>query len=381
MLLVNTFAENIKAHLAEKENTEIVNCNNPQTIVETNICADPNLSQKNFEINNLIAKELKHNSEIIRAFIPYARHRLRKIKNMYDLNKQLQQFKSWLEGNKPDRQPLCQLPSITPDCEVYAYSSNRTDEISRDLFTSDRATTYKAKVKINRPGKCVVLFLSNYNPFIWDIYTTKQTDLRAVVIGSFMPSVIRGIASDVLVKYRYGNKSSPKDDRCLRTYVETDSITNAIHELNLNISEPQLLQTPTIGEALADDRYEYNSQMIYGEFVTPDIIPGQQGLQFLIKNDKIRLANNQDIQKIKQVGFEYINGIYPVSIASNHTLNLKSQNAYIMLNNFAKLPGNLAGNNSIQLFIPRGLTPPENNYGHSNLYRINATLDEVKTWK
>lgn len=381
VLLVNTFAENIKAYLQEKGNTKIVNCEIPQTIVETIICSDPALSKKNSELNNLIAKELKHDSEIIRAFIPYARHRLRKIKNMYDLNKQLQQFKSWLEGNKPNTKPMCQLSNITPDCEVYAYSSNKTEEISKDLFTSDRATTYKAKVKINRPGKCVVLFLSNYNPFIWDIYTSPQTDLRAVVIGSFMPSVIRGIKSDVLVKYRYANKSTPPDDRCLRTYVGTDSIINEINELHLNINQPQLLQTPIIGAPLADKMYEYNSQMTYGEFITPDIIPGQRGLQFLIKNGKIRYADNQDIQKIRQAGFEYISGIYPANMAANHILNLKIQNAYIMLNNFAKLPGDLAGNNSIQLFIPQGLTPPENNYGHSNLYRINATLDEVKTWK
>ena len=161
----------------------------------------------------------------------------------------------------------------------------------------------------------------------------------------------------------------------------TDSIINEINELHLNINQPQLLQTPIIGEPLADEMYEYNSQMTYGEFITPDIIPGLQGLQFLIKNGKIRSADNQDIQKIRQAGFEYISGIYPANMAANHILNLKIQNAYIMLNNFAKLPGDLTGNNSILLFIPQGLTPPENNYGHSNLYRINATLDEVKTWK
>ena len=92
------------------------------------------------------------------------------------------------------------MKNIGDDCEVYAYSSYNGSKKENDLFISDQSLTYSADVKVNRPGKCVVLLLSAYHPVIWNIYTTPQTDLRAVLAGGHYEQMIRGMKAEVQTK-------------------------------------------------------------------------------------------------------------------------------------------------------------------------------------
>lgn len=74
------------------------------------------------------------------------------------------------------RQPACTLPRIDDECEVYVYNTPPQAKKSMAPLLSEKLYTYREKVRINRPDKCVYLFLASGYPQVWDILTTEGTD-------------------------------------------------------------------------------------------------------------------------------------------------------------------------------------------------------------
>lgn len=62
-----------------------------------------------------------------------------------------------------------------------------------DFYIDEKAETGIASVRVNRSGKCTVLFLSTYEPTVWNIYTTPETRLAAVVVPGYKKQMLRGM--------------------------------------------------------------------------------------------------------------------------------------------------------------------------------------------
>lgn len=358
-----------------------VDCNLPQSIQEKVICQDDNLREVNNQIKKLLAEKTQDAPEMIKYYQLFGNIKLKSCTTNECLTQSSNEFKNWLEKEEYKKlkdtadASRCQLQNLTPDCEIYAYSQYNGEEKIEDIFISDEEESYLTKVKINRPGKCVILFLSSYDATIWDIYATPQTKLEAINVGSHCPQMLRGMSDNVQTKNRQST-SKDKNDICLDYYYDTDKMVEAIENLNLNLKNIVLLDKPIIGDVVADAQYYHNPQIFDGQYVMPDIKPGDGGLKQLIEQGKIRKGNAADIQKIKSIGFEFLSGTHPVESAKEYAFSFGRRNMYIMLSNFDKLPKGLAGSDSIILFVPKDLTPPDSNEGHSNFYRFNASLAE-----
>ena len=239
--------------------------------------------------------------------------------------------------------------------------------------------TYSADVKVNRPGKCVVLLLSAYHPVIWNIYTTPQTDLRAVLAGGHYEQMIRGMKAEVQTKNRHGNRMNDSNDRCLNYYYGNDEIAAAAEELNIGLKNVQVLSQPAVGEEAELSAYEYSPQIVDGEFLSLDVLPERAGLEQLIGEGKIRKVGKEDAAAIKASGYSFIDGVSPQEYRD--PFRYGGMRVYLMLRQFAKMPAGLAGSDRVILMIPEDLKMPDNNGGHSDYYGVRGSADQWRTHK
>lgn len=364
----------------------LVDCNKNLNVLESYICGDTDLRKNNLELNQLLANQPEESKAVIDAFVDFWRLRLLECSSRNCLMSMYQERKKWLKDDEaskllPQNIPSrCQLGELPASCEFYAYSVGEDSSYSPmpDVYLNDKHETYNQKFYINNPEKCVVLFLSGHDPVVWDIYTTQNTNLKAVVVGGYYEQMLRGMDGKVITKNRNGNFNQSGNDVCLPIDYDANEIVNAVKDLYLGDFEIKLLKDNYIGDKLPDDAYTYNPEIINGNFITPELFPGEKGLKQLFEQSKIRQGNVADIEKIKSIGFEFLSGSHPVKYAKKSAFSFGARNMYIMLSNFEKLPKDLGGSNSINLFIPKDLTPPDTNGGHNNFYRINASLAEFE---
>ena len=120
------------------------------------------------------------------------------------------------------RQPACTLPQIADECEVYVYNTPPQAKKSMAPLLSEKLYTYREKVRINRPDKCVYLFLASGYPQVWDILTTEGTDLRGIYVGGDLPQLVRGYPEGTEVRVHYRGELLKGAENCLRSSVDLD---------------------------------------------------------------------------------------------------------------------------------------------------------------
>ena len=378
---VGMFSRSFLMLPAEREDLpEPADCNRPEGIVQKVLCTDVSLRQKNLRLRELLEQRRDEMPEMINAYQVYTLFHLNDCRTGACAEKVLDDAVSWLENRKyleqteTARPSLCRLKDIKPDCEVYAYSAYQTGNEMKGVYISEENETFNAKVKINQPGKCVILFLSAYEPVVWDIYATPATDLQAVVAGGHEEQMLRGMNPKVQTKVRDGNHRAAGDDVCLGSYYGKDEIVEAVRNLNLGVKNVRLLDKPVIGEEVDDKFYEYNPQVIDGEFVMPEIAPANTGLEQLTKEGKLRKAGKDDIAKIKAAGYSFLTG---VSLKGDRNpFEYGALRMYVLLKEVVRLPRGLAGSDGIVLMVPKDMRVPDNNDGHNDFYRVDLPASE-----
>lgn len=387
MKLIQTFANmarkpdmfsNAYMMLPLKEKPKFADCNYPQTLSEKVICVDDELRAKNQEIKKAAAAV--ENNEIVDIFTAYTVYRLQGCSDRNCLLNVYKYAESWFKKREysdeyKEKEPVrCQLKNIDDTCEVYAYSSNGGQRKEKQLFISERNATYSANVKVNRPHKCVVLLLSSYVPVIWNIYTTPNTDLRAVLVGGYYEQMIRGMKAGVQTKNRHGGSMNDSMDRCLNYHFAKDEIADAVEELSIGLKNVRVLDKPVIGEEKDLSAYEYDPQIVDGEFLVPEIPPEDIGLELLVKEGKIRKVSRNDIARIKAAGYSFLTGTSPKGYRNPFVYDVRR--TYILLREFEKLPAGLAGGKRIMLMVPKNMRVPDNNDGHNDFYRVDLPASE-----
>lgn len=388
--LIQTFANmarkpdmfsNAYMMLPLKEKPQFADCNHPQAPNEKVICADDELRTKNQEVKEAVATVTDNEDRrIVDIFTAYAAYRLRGCENRNCLLNIYKYAESWLKKREysdeyKEKEPVrCQLKNIDDNCEVYAYSSNGEPHKEKELFICEQNVTYSANVKVNRPHKCVVLLLSSYTPVIWNIYTTPNTDLRAVLVGGYYEQMVRGMKAGVQTKNRHGRSMDDSMDRCLNYYFAKDEIADAVEELNIGLKNVRVLDKPVIGEEMDLSAYEYDPQIVDGKFLVPDVPPEDIGLELLIKEGKIRKVSRNDIARIKAAGYSFLSGVS--SKENRNPFMYDVRRTYVLLREFEKLPAGLAGGSRIMLMVPKDMRVPDNNGGHNDFYGVDLPASE-----
>lgn len=361
-------------------NAALSDCNHPRLILQKVICSDDGLREQNNRLKEKLNLPEIRDNEWVKLYRVYFESRLIGCENEQCLCEQYNRFATWLDEKQylAEKEEIsktkCQLNNITDDCEIYAYSNYNGARKINGVYISKKAETYGTPVRVNRPGKCVVLLLSAYEPTIWDIYTVPGTDLRAIAVGGYYQQMLRGMAASVQTKRRM-NYQGPEEDRCIDSYYDEREMPEVAAELNLGNGKVHWLKNPVIGEILSLDKYDYKPKIIDGDFLQLALAPGADGLNQLVKEGKLRPLSAGDLQKIRKMKPSVISGTMPNKFRDDIMPGLSN---FLLLQSFAELPEGLAGANSVNVFVPEGLMSPDASSGHSNVYQLPVGAEEIK---
>ena len=86
--------------------------------------------------------------------------------------------------------------------ELHVISINRGFKIN-----GDRSNLGRASIKVDRPGKKVVLFLNTYSPVLWQINTTEGTEIEKIILSGNQKQKLAEINNNILVENAYYGSS------------------------------------------------------------------------------------------------------------------------------------------------------------------------------
>lgn len=177
------------------------------------------------------------------------------------------------------RQPACTLPQIADECEVYVYNTPPQAKKSMAPLLSEKLYTYREKVRINRPDKCVYLFLASGYPQVWDILTTEGTDLRGIYVGGDLPQLVRGYPEGTEVRVHYRGELLKGAENCLRSSVDLDKRqeNNFLDRLKIAPERRIYVSDGKIGDNAPLDTYRYRAENAAGATAAAVLPPREDG--------------------------------------------------------------------------------------------------------
>lgn len=378
----------------------VLDCNS-QNIKNTNdiyVCMKPELRLLNQQLNKL--SEIKPNSQngdaqILDSWL-YRRQEERNLCHneqclLDNYNKALADLRKYQNGE------TCRKVTIPPECEIYYYNKDNPRTLS-EIQLSDQQNTYKDKITINLPGKCVYLFVSAYYPAVWDIVASKDTRLGAIIASGDQPQMVIGYPEKTIIINHNQNELLQNSKSCFNMYYrEKDVILKKFADLGIAPERVNFVNENQIGNNTEISNYLYNPEQKNGEEVKVELYPEEKGWQQLLMAGKVRKVNAQDIKKIKQVGLINLDNSEFMWDRTKYTPLFEYENSllrdgYIVLNEFERIPNERGGSRNI-LFFPEDIKTPENldaipsfagldkvQMGTNMIFMIKTSAEEVRKW-
>lgn len=370
---------------------EPVNCNDKVlSRVEHKICDNEELKLLDERFNKFyqMIKFTKDGQEFDKANPEWQLERSRCftetcIKNLYNtlIGKTMEVL---LEQNPrfKQMQEECSALAIPPECEVYAYDANYAGgglNIDFAEFAIDENyETHVKSIKVNRPNKCVVLALSSFEPTLWKIYYTPQTQIYGVILAyDDENQMLQGVPVGTKV-WR---------NECLKKSVAEAYMSGLA---NNNVIE---LKNAFIGEELPNTSYMHQARNIDVNVKIQQELPNHEAVKALVKAGVLRPIDQKDVGFLIDRGYSPINAWLPVNLSDwkrMYEFRCSDErgryisyecNHYILEKPLAKLPRGLDGVYGIIVFVPDGMTPPEKSSTTSTIMRMHSSLKELNEFR
>lgn len=267
-----------------------------------------------------------------------------------------------------------QLPS---DYVVYAAGAYSGKKIAYQIDQSGHEGT-QIDVLVHSPGKPVALMLGAYEPTIWNISWSQNTNIVAVLASGYHRQAVAGLGSDVpLLITSYDNRSP-----CGYFYLSSDNLgslnpfARRIFGRSVEAAFPATDGRVEIGDPITSGVRLISSREVLPESFYDKSAPlaGPAGLEDAVNKGILRQATAADISEwdaslarnaVKQ-------DIPPLSGQVVQTpRKVRPFNAYVVLKPF-KIPSGLYGAHAATFLVPKGVPTPEGNLGHSALYDLNT---------
>jgi len=266
----------------------------------------------------------------------------------------------------------CMYPelSIPSDLVIYgteSYSGRKTN------FQIDQSghTATQFDITVNRPYKPVALMLSSYEPSIWNIKWTAETNIVAIWASGNHKQVISGVPSHVPTFTRYSGKTP-----CIKgsTYPKEYQLQMLSQQL-FNKPIDQFVQGNNTGNVLLGSRTSPSTRLLTNMNKPPKSfrdktapLAGKAGLKEAKSKGLIRYATAHDKQLWDQAVSLKNNRKSPSGL---HTIGRNY--GYVVLKEFT-YPAGLYGAHMSLFYIPKGVPTPSGNPGHSVVYNFNTLV-------
>jgi hypothetical protein len=270
--------------------------------------------------------------------------------------------------------------SIPPGLRVYAAGNYSGRELQFQIDQSGHQAT-QFDIAINSQGHPVALLLGAYEPTIWNIGWTKNTQIVAVVVSGYHRQAVAGLEPEVpMINSSYDNKGP-----CGYFYVGKDQNT-ALNPLSRKLfNQPVEMVFPgdRTGKIVIGDPLIAGADLVTSGAKTPESfrdhsapLAGQAGIDSAVAKGVLRHATPADadawVAEVKKAsGPADVPPVAGQGVPGPAKPTLHK--AYVVLKEFT-YPSGLFGGNSVTFFIPRGVPQPSGNPGHSAIYDFNSLV-------
>jgi hypothetical protein len=245
----------------------------------------------------------------------------------------------------------------------------------------------RAEVVVNVPDKPVVLVLTAYDPTVWRVGRTKETTIAGVIVSGYHGQALIGVTKDT--------------PRALSTYTNKGNFPYFF----ASDASPRLLEMNDAVKALVGremDRFEnraddqgvfhvgaapkdaggviYSDDLKVEDYARPAAVvaaapSGEEGLQKLVKDGKLRLATQADIDAWVDKASEKYKRFNPELRIETH---MRPGRVYVVVDR-CTLPDGLYGAHSRSFIVPDKVPIPDGPMGHNNFYLMDGTERNVRT--
>ena len=253
---------------------------------------------------------------------------------------------------------------------VYAVGENSAKQLDFPIDRSGNMAT-QVDLVVNFPSKPVVLMLGKYEPNIWNIKWTENTDIVAVLATGYDRQVVAGLpkSTPILTSiYNNGAKCgyfSISPD--MYGYKDVDAISQKLFgQLVERIEVVEKGSFKWIGEPPEneDPKLLSSNDTPVNSYYDPSLpLPGRAGIEAALKKGTLRQATEKDLKAWKELQQE----LHPEKDVSIVPINRSFLDAYVVTDDFT-YPGGLGGVNAVVFFVPEDVRDLDGDPGHSAIY-------------
>jgi hypothetical protein len=234
-------------------------------------------------------------------------------------------------------------------------------------------------VVVNRADKPVVLMLGAYKANIWNVSWSSKTRIAAVLVSGYHRQEIAGLDPRVpLIVSTYDNKGA-----CGYFYVAE----NRLEALNpaarrLFGRTVEMVYIARGGSVVVGDAVDPAEKLVTSSAKTPESFQdksapraGAAGLEDAVSKGQLRRATSADADAWQEALLA-VGRIPPVAGGRSRGRDgLYMRNAYVVLQPF-DFPAGLHGAHLALFYVPKGVSRPTGNAGHSAVLDFNTMTCE-----
>lgn len=269
---------------------------------------------------------------------------------------------------------------LPPDFVVYAAGHYSGIKLPFQIDENATSAATETRVYVNVTSRPVVLMLGNYEPTVFQIYRTPETQIIAVYGSGYHPPIIAGIAPEIPALAPKASSTCKRFNLNARSGItETDrQLVNAISQQIFqkpvdHIVLAQADEAVYIGEQLDRAKYIQDRKQRSESFRMPNTpLAGQAGIQQALENGKIVPARAEDIAAWHQVS-KYPSDYHLGDLSKDSIQRNLAKTAYVIEKPF-RIPVGLNGSESVLFILKKGVPWPQGLLGQSQLMNMNDGL-------
>jgi hypothetical protein len=273
---------------------------------------------------------------------------------------------------------LCPIQDveIPANAKIIAAGSYSGAETPFQIDQSGHQATSMA-VSVNEAKAPVFLLLGAYEPTVWDISKTKDTNIVGVYLSGYHKQVVTGLSKSIPVMD--GSREAQSDCRYFYVSAEKERQVSDFSKLifKRDVSDIYLANhgKVAIGTPAAPESYIRESAPGI-ESVIDLKAPkaGQEGVDDAVAAGILRKATSQDLEdwaNLVEPQDELQAKVHGDTHQTSRSHGFMGFHSYVAMKPFV-FPNGLYGANSITVFVMKGVPLPTGNPGHSTVYDFNT---------
>jgi len=272
------------------------------------------------------------------------------------------------------------LDGLPDEFEIQAVGTYRASEpVDIQLDDSGHKTTL-ASVIVNKPEIPVVLVLSAYDPVVWKVGRTEETEIAGVIVSGYHGQALIGIDEDT--PFAISTYEEGGDFKHFVAFRASDELLDMDDRINELLGQRiKLFQNEPVGDAFVIGSPADPDDVIYSDHLTLEDyrdphrpLAGQEGLDTLVAAQKLRPATEQDIEAwVEKASEPYLkfNGQLRVEPP------MRLSRTYVVLDTLTLPPG-LYGAHSRSFLLPEDIPFPSGPTGHNSFYSADGNAINLR---